>query len=141
MHHSQDAPHLPLAGKNRLESLPSSARVLKSAIYQASPAPNHLLQLGTEFQFPLLRMKEYAHQSKRIFVKDLPIFIIDEVSVAVESVEMLGLQFPLSQKTKDRTCFLLGLYRQQKAVDNAGSSLVNRSSVLVVITHELFASP
>src|ERR1700730_11223501 len=122
MHHPQDAPHLPFAGKNCLERLPSGTRVLKSAIYQASPAPNHLLQLGTKLQFPLLGMKEYAHQPKRIFVKDFPIFRIDEVSMAVEPVEMLGLQFPLSQKTKDRTRFLLRLDRQQKAFRNAGSS-------------------
>ncbi len=105
-----------------MESLPSGARVLKSAIHQTGSATNHLLQFGTQLQFSLLRMEEYAHQSKGVFVEDLSIFIINEVSMAVEAVEMLSLQFPFGQKTKDRTYLFLGLSRQQKTFRDAGSS-------------------
>jgi hypothetical protein len=74
-------------------------------------------------------------------VKDLAIFVINEISMAVKPVEMLGLQLPLGQKTEDRTCLLLGLSGQQKTLRDARRRQVNRSSVLVVVTHELFAAP
>src|SRR5258708_33873001 len=122
MHHSQNAPYLSLTGKNCLESLASGARVLKSAIHQTGPATNHLLQFGTQCQFSLLRIEEYAHQSKGIFVKDLSIFIINEVSMTVETVEMFSLQFPFGQKTKDRTCLFFGLSWNKKAFRDPGSS-------------------
>src|SRR5258706_15156397 len=121
MHHSQDPAYLSLTGKNCLESLPSGARVLKSAIHQTGPATNHLLQFGTQFQFSLLRIEEYAHQTKGIFVKDLSIFIINKVSMIVETVEMFRLQFPFCQKTKEVACLFLVLSIEKKASRDVGS--------------------